>query len=80
MTTVRKMVNVSCLDCERSFYLDYRPIEGQIINCPHCAAELEVISVNPLELDFYFEDSEADDEWEPYEDFEEEGSWEDDKS
>ena len=79
MATVKKMVNVSCLDCEKSFYLDFEPVEGQIINCPHCGAELEVINVNPLELDFYFEDSEAEDEWEPYEDFDDDGAWEEDE-
>ena len=77
MATVKKMIAVTCLDCEKSFYLDYQPIEGQIINCPHCEAELEVINVNPLELDFYFED--LDDDWESYEDFDEDGSWEEDE-
>lgn len=75
MVTVKKMVSVTCLDCEKSFYLNYQPIEGQIINCPHCEAELEVINADPLELDFYFEDAETDDEWESYEDFDEEGAW-----
>jgi hypothetical protein len=43
---------------------------GQIITCPHCNAELEVINVHPLELDFYYHEGEWDDDekWEPSDD------------
>jgi alpha-aminoadipate carrier protein LysW len=63
MVTVRKAVTVSCLDCERPFDLTFKPVEGQIITCPFCESELEVINTDPLELDFYFEDWDSDEEW-----------------
>jgi hypothetical protein len=78
MVSVDKKVTVSCLDCERSIELSFQPVEGQIITCPNCEAELEVISVQPLELDFYYEDWE-DDEWDEDEEWEEDEDWDDDE-
>jgi hypothetical protein len=63
MVSVSKKITVSCLDCEGQIELTFQPVEGQIITCPSCEAELEVISVQPLELDFYYEDWE-DEDWE----------------
>jgi alpha-aminoadipate carrier protein LysW len=79
MVSVSKKITVSCLDCERSFELSFQPVEGQIITCPNCDAELEVISVQPLELDFYYEDwGEDDEDWDGDEDWDEDEDWEDD--
>jgi lysine biosynthesis protein LysW len=55
MTSGRKKVVAACLDCDNPIELSLRPVTGQIINCPHCRAELEIVSDNPLELDFYYE-------------------------
>jgi alpha-aminoadipate carrier protein LysW len=63
MVSVGKRVTVSCLDCEVPFELEYRPVEGQILTCPNCDAELEVVSLQPLELDFYYEDVDEDEDW-----------------
>jgi len=35
---------------------------GQRLNCPYCDADLEVINVDPLELDWVYDWS--DEEWE----------------
>jgi hypothetical protein len=65
--------------------VDGKPRKGQWVTCPHCNADLEVISVTPLELDFaYLGDDEDDDEfWDEEEvwdeDDEEEGLWADDE-
>jgi lysine biosynthesis protein LysW len=82
MVSVGKKVTVSCLDCDNSIQLDFQPVVGQIITCPSCDAELEVTSVNPIELDFYFEgwdedwddddDDDLDEDWEEDEDWDEE--------
>ena len=45
------MVTVFCIDCEQPIKLDSRPMEGERILCASCEAELEVISVGPVELD-----------------------------
>ena len=74
MVSVGKKVSVSCLDCDNRIQLDFQPVIGQIITCPSCDAELEVTSVNPIELDFYFEswDEDDDEDWDEDEDWEEE--------
>lgn len=46
------MSTVFCIDCEQPIKLDSRPREGERILCPSCGAELEVISVGPVELDW----------------------------
>jgi peptide subunit release factor 1 (eRF1) len=79
MVTVGKRVTVGCLDCELPIELSYKPVEGQIITCPHCDVELEVINTEPLEIDFYFEDWNDDEEWdEAYEEEEDDDEdWDD---
>jgi len=81
MVSVGKKVTVSCLDCDNSIQLEFQPVAGQIITCPSCDAELEVTSVNPIELDFYFEgwdedwdddEEDSDEDWDDDEDWDEE--------
>ena len=45
MVSVKKLVTVRCLDCANAIELTFRPVEGQILTCPFCEAELEVINV-----------------------------------
>jgi alpha-aminoadipate carrier protein LysW len=69
MATVSKRTTVRCIDCEQPINLPFQPVVGQIITCPNCDAELEVINVNPLELDWAFFDlEEGDEDWEWEED------------
>lgn len=49
-------MTVFCIDCEQPIKLDARPREGERIVCASCGAELEVISVEPVELDWAFLD------------------------
>lgn len=41
---------MSCPECAAALPLNNQIIEGEIVPCPDCGAELEVISVQPLEL------------------------------
>lgn len=41
-----------CVDCGERIYLGRRPWVGQPAFCNRCGADLEVISLNPLELDW----------------------------
>jgi len=53
---------VLCPECDQKIVVN-RPRMGQRIICSSCEAELEVISVHPLELDWAdFEDEDWDDE------------------
>lgn len=68
-----------CPECNARVNVGSKPREGQTIVCARCHAELEVISVDPLELDWAF--TEVADDWEEYDldddDDEEEWDWED---
>lgn len=46
---------VFCLDCDHSIQINPRSKPGHVIVCPNCKAELEIISLNPPEIDFYYQ-------------------------
>lgn len=48
----------TCPECGSSLELDYDVVEGEIVECEDCGAELEVVSSNPLELDLAPEEEE----------------------
>lgn len=49
-----------CPGCDEDIYIPKRPRLGDIITCRSCEAELEVVSTNPLELDFFLGDDDVD--------------------
>jgi lysine biosynthesis protein LysW len=55
------MASAYCPDCDESIYLK-NPRLGQKLHCPHCETELEVISEDPLDLDWAY-DSSYDEDW-----------------
>lgn len=68
-----------CPECEALVDVDEDEVEeGEVVSCPECGVDLEVISTNPLELnlledeDEEEEEEEADDELRLDEDEEEE--------
>lgn len=50
MTTDNCIVTVPCPECEYEISLDFAPQKGEKVTCPNCWAYLEVINVDPLEL------------------------------
>ncbi|MGC9522108.1 MAG: lysine biosynthesis protein LysW [Anaerolineae bacterium] len=44
------MATVLCPECEGELMLDENVEESEIIVCPDCGVELEVLSVDPIEL------------------------------
>ncbi len=40
-----------CPNCDHAFTFGAHPRRGQLIVCPECNMHLEVVSLNPLELD-----------------------------
>ena len=56
------MVVACCPDCDGDIMLSPTPKVGKALTCPHCGADLEVIGVDPVELDWAYEDS--DEDWE----------------
>ena len=47
-----------CPECGATVELDDDVITGEIIECPDCAVELEVISVDPIEIELAPEEDE----------------------
>ena len=42
----------TCPVCEGTFFVDEEEVEeGDVLSCEECGVELEVVSVNPLELE-----------------------------
>lgn len=56
------MTTTFCPDCDEEIRLGPTPKIGQRVTCPDCGAELEVIEVDPLELDWAYDGPEG--EWE----------------
>jgi len=49
-----------CLECEGVIEEEFDDV-GEIVSCPECGIELEVISVDPVEFDLAPVDEEEDD-------------------
>lgn len=60
------MPSAICPECDHDISLT-APKEGMKVVCPRCEAELEVVSLHPLELDWVYEedidDMDEDDDW-----------------
>ena len=67
-----------CPECEAAIDEEFEDV-GEIISCPECGVELEVISVDPVEFDLAPMDDEEDDEDEfSLDDTDEDDDWDDD--
>jgi lysine biosynthesis protein LysW len=60
------MASAYCPDCDGRIVLNSAPRIGKRLVCPHCDAELEIIDLDPIELDWVYEES--DDDWDDDED------------
>jgi lysine biosynthesis protein LysW len=61
MTRAAKEFSTTCLSCDGKFFLR-RVVVGQVVTCPRCKVQLEIVSDDPLE--FYWMWEEDDDETE----------------
>jgi alpha-aminoadipate carrier protein LysW len=66
-----------CPECEAVIDEEFEDV-GEIISCPECGVELEVISIDPVEFDLAPIDDEEDDKF-GLDETEEEG-WDDEDS
>ena len=67
-----------CPECEAIIDEEFEDI-GEMISCPECGVELEVISIDPVEFDLAPIDDEEDDDF-GFDDSEDEDEWDDDES
>ena len=42
---------VECIECGATITLAQDTMQGEILPCPDCGAELEVLSLNPVSID-----------------------------
>ncbi|MEL6796474.1 MAG: lysine biosynthesis protein LysW [Planctomycetota bacterium] len=40
-----------CPECDAVITFDRAPLNGQVVRCPDCGVELEVVSINPIVLE-----------------------------
>jgi alpha-aminoadipate/glutamate carrier protein LysW len=67
-----------CPECEAVIDEEFEDV-GEVISCPECGVELEVISIDPVEFDLAPVDDEEDDEFR-FDDSDEEEDWDDEDS
>jgi lysine biosynthesis protein LysW len=46
----------ACPECEADIHVDEDVDKGELFNCPECDARLEVVGLDPIELDFSLEE------------------------
>ena len=68
-----------CPECEAAIDEEFEDV-GEVISCPECGVELEVISIDPVEFDLAPIDEEEEEEFQFDDtDDEEEDDWDDDE-
>jgi alpha-aminoadipate carrier protein LysW len=59
---IKQVVMARCPDCGDNITMRGAIRIGQDVICPHCDAELEVIEIDPIELDWAYDDDDGSDE------------------
>ncbi len=59
-----KMPTTACPECSEDVYVDAESEQGDIISCDECGSDLEIVGLDPIELDIHDESGkdDADDE------------------
>lgn len=63
------MPTTVCPECSEEVYVDADSEQGDIVSCDECGADLEVVGLDPIELDLYIEkdsDDFSDDDLDDY--------------
>lgn len=63
------MPTTSCPECDEEVYVDAESEQGDVVSCDECGADLEVVGLDPIELDLYQDrddDDERDEDYESY--------------
>jgi alpha-aminoadipate carrier protein LysW len=56
------MPTTVCPECSEDVYVDADSEQGDIVTCEECGSELEVVGLDPLEVDLYEESDGMDDD------------------
>jgi lysine biosynthesis protein LysW len=60
-TRLREAV-IACIDCGSKFFLKGRIELGQAVTCPECGAWMEISSLDPVQVDWIYEEPDEDQE------------------
>jgi alpha-aminoadipate carrier protein LysW len=58
----KKVPTGTCPECDADVHVDLDTDKGEIVNCEECGTELEVVGLDPVELDIVEEESYDEDE------------------
>jgi alpha-aminoadipate/glutamate carrier protein LysW len=47
------MPTAVCPECDEEVYVDADSEQGDVVTCDECGADLEVVGLDPIELDLY---------------------------
>lgn len=72
------MASANCPDCNQKINLGQKPKKGQLLTCPFCNTDLEILSLSPLELDYALYDDYDDEDWDDDE-FDDMDDWDDEE-
>ncbi|MGI8495750.1 MAG: hypothetical protein ACR2L1_10645 [Pyrinomonadaceae bacterium] len=56
------MPSTACPECEEKVFVDAEAEQGDTVTCEECGADLEVVGLDPVELDLCEDGSNFDDE------------------
>jgi alpha-aminoadipate carrier protein LysW len=57
-----KVPTGTCPDCDADVHVDLDTDKGEIVSCEECGTDLEVVGLDPVELDIVEEESYDEDE------------------
>jgi alpha-aminoadipate carrier protein LysW len=63
---VDKVPTGSCPECEADVHVETDVDKGEIVECEECGIQLEVVGLDPVELDIVEEEDDDDDEEDEY--------------
>ncbi len=63
------MPTAVCPECDEEVYVDADSEQGDVVSCDECGADLEVVGLDPIELDLYEGSNDLDDDLEEEERF-----------
>jgi len=58
------MPTAVCPECDEEVYVDADSEQGDTVTCDECGSELEVVGLDPIELDLYEGGDDFDDDFE----------------
>ena len=50
-----------CPECDEEVYVDADSEQGDVISCDECGTDLEIVGLDPIELDIHEEEKDYDD-------------------